>query len=142
MYALAHKKSHQPTLARKRSGPSHGNLEQSPQVRNVLARHRLQAKLRIGAPNDKYEREADRVADQVMRMPSPQLQPENENQLIQTKQLSAQITPLMQRQVGNPEEEMDEEELLQGKPIPGQSISIAPDFAEAIRGALPLLQRT
>lgn len=29
----------------------------------------LQAKLRIGQPNDAYEQEADRVADQVMRMP-------------------------------------------------------------------------
>jgi hypothetical protein len=29
----------------------------------------VQAKLRIGAPNDKYEQEADRVADHVMRMP-------------------------------------------------------------------------
>jgi hypothetical protein len=28
----------------------------------------LQAKLRIGQPNDIYEQEADRVADQVMRM--------------------------------------------------------------------------
>ncbi len=32
----------------------------------------VQAKLRIGAPNDKYEQEADRVADQVMRMRSPE----------------------------------------------------------------------
>jgi hypothetical protein len=29
----------------------------------------LQAKLRMGQPNDIYEQEADRVADQVMRMP-------------------------------------------------------------------------
>lgn len=29
----------------------------------------VQAKLRIGAPNDRYEQEADRVAEQVMRMP-------------------------------------------------------------------------
>ncbi len=29
----------------------------------------VQAKLRIGASNDKYEQEADRVADEVMRMP-------------------------------------------------------------------------
>ena len=34
----------------------------------------IQAKLTIGAPNDEYEREADRVADQVMRMPAPKLQ--------------------------------------------------------------------
>lgn len=35
----------------------------------------LQAKLRIGQPNDIYEREADRVAEQVMRMPEPIIQP-------------------------------------------------------------------
>ncbi len=29
----------------------------------------IQAKLKIGEPNDIYEQEADRVADQVMRMP-------------------------------------------------------------------------
>jgi hypothetical protein len=29
----------------------------------------LQAKLKIGQPNDIYEQEADRVADMVMRMP-------------------------------------------------------------------------
>ena len=34
---------------------------------------RLQAKLAIGAVNDPLEREADRVADQVMRMPDPNL---------------------------------------------------------------------
>jgi hypothetical protein len=34
----------------------------------------VQAKLKIGQPNDKYEQEADRVADQVMRMPDPTLQ--------------------------------------------------------------------
>ena len=31
----------------------------------------IQAKLTIGQPNDKYEQEADRVAEQVMRMPDP-----------------------------------------------------------------------
>lgn len=34
----------------------------------------IQPKLKIGAPNDKYEQEADRVADQIMRMPEPGLQ--------------------------------------------------------------------
>ncbi|HIH74599.1 MAG TPA: DUF4157 domain-containing protein [Methanosarcina sp.] len=33
----------------------------------------LQAKLRIGQPDDIYEQEADRVAEQVMRMPGPQV---------------------------------------------------------------------
>jgi hypothetical protein len=37
----------------------------------------IQSKLTIGRPADKYEREADRVAEQVLRMPEPgiQLQP-------------------------------------------------------------------
>ena len=29
----------------------------------------LQTKLKIGKPNDKYEQEADRIADRVMRRP-------------------------------------------------------------------------
>ncbi|MCF6218060.1 MAG: hypothetical protein L3J62_11755 [Gammaproteobacteria bacterium] len=33
----------------------------------------IQAKLKIGQPGDKYELEADRVAEQVMRMPDPGL---------------------------------------------------------------------
>jgi len=35
---------------------------------------RVQAKLTISAPDDPYEHEADRVADQVMRAPDPVVQ--------------------------------------------------------------------
>lgn len=49
---------------------------------NLLPRHPLaapgkspfQTKLTINQPGDRYEQEADRVADQVMRMPEPSLQ--------------------------------------------------------------------
>ncbi len=34
----------------------------------------IQSKLKIGQPNDVYEKEADRIADQVMRMPGPAVQ--------------------------------------------------------------------
>lgn len=34
----------------------------------------VQAKLRVGPPDDNYEREANRVADKVMRMPEPSVQ--------------------------------------------------------------------
>ncbi|MCP4401362.1 MAG: hypothetical protein GY801_29190 [bacterium] len=34
----------------------------------------IQPKLPIGQPDDKYEREADRVAEQVMRIPEPGIQ--------------------------------------------------------------------
>jgi len=74
----------------------------------------LQAKLKIGQPGDKYELEADRVADEVMRMPEPEMQrqvEEEEEEILQTKPLVDQITPLVQRQV----EEEEEEEMLQAK---------------------------
>ena len=35
---------------------------------------RIQAKLTLNTPGDRYEQEADRVSEQVMRMPKPQLQ--------------------------------------------------------------------
>jgi hypothetical protein len=90
----------------------------------------VQAKLTVGAPNDKYEQEADRVAEQVMGMPDakPAVQreglpgeelqtkslggaiqreamPEAEEE-IQTKPLSATITPLVQREAMPEEEEV------------------------------------
>src|SRR6476619_4484679 len=37
----------------------------------------VQAKLRIIAPNDKYEQEADRIANQVVRMPDPKVAERN-----------------------------------------------------------------
>ena len=73
-----------------------------------------QPKLTIGQPNDVYEQEADRVADEVMRMTEPQLQQQSEKRSLQTKPLAERITPFAQRQV---EEEEDEEEELRTKPI-------------------------
>ena len=66
----------------------------------------IQAKLTIGQPNDRYEQEADRVADTVMRMPDPkvQRQPEEEKkeddkeEAVQAKPIAGQITPLVQTQ--------------------------------------------
>ena len=83
----------------------------------------IQAKLRIGQPGDKYEREADRVADEVMRMPEPgvqrQVEPEEEEEeMLQPKPLASQITPLVQ--VQRQEEPEEEEETLQAKPLAEQ----------------------
>lgn len=46
------------------------DFSQIPLLQSV-ADNIIQPKLKIGAPNDKYEQEADRVADQIMRMPGP-----------------------------------------------------------------------
>ncbi len=51
----------------------------------------IQAKLTVGQPGDVYEQEADRVADQVMRMPDSvvQMQQPEEEEKLQTKTDSA-----------------------------------------------------
>jgi hypothetical protein len=67
---------------------------------------RLQMKLTVGEPDDPYEQEADRVAEQVLAMPDaapPPVQRQPDEDELQTK-------PLLQRQVGNEDE-------LQAKPI-------------------------
>ncbi|MGA1870534.1 MAG: DUF4157 domain-containing protein [bacterium] len=54
----------------------------------------VQAKLKVSQPNDKYEQEADRGAEQVMSIPEPQVrrQEEEEDELIQTTPYAAQNT--------------------------------------------------
>lgn len=110
-----------------------------------LQTHRLgpiQAELKIGASNDRFEQEADRVADQVMRMALPGSPGLSEaprgvqrscaacaaggtpcakcrgEEEIQLKPLAAGITPLVQRQ--ELAEEDDQEETIQTKAAPGQ----------------------
>lgn len=63
----------------------------------------VQAKLTVGAADDPYEKEADNVADKVMRMPDQnfvQLKcahcEEEEKKQVQRKELSDTITPLIQ----------------------------------------------
>ena len=41
-------------------------------LNSLLRSHIIQPKLTVSHPDDEYEREADRVADQVMRLPEPQ----------------------------------------------------------------------
>jgi hypothetical protein len=69
-------------------------------VSRLIKSGALQAKLRIGQPRDVYEQEADWVADAVMRMPEQgvQRQVEPEEEMLQSKSLVDQITPLVQVQ--------------------------------------------
>jgi hypothetical protein len=54
------------------AAPIHAQpFQRTPAVRRILQDAQVQAKLTIGAVDDPAEREADRVADQVMRMPEP-----------------------------------------------------------------------
>jgi hypothetical protein len=85
---------------------------------NQAVSHLLQAKLMVGPPGDRYEQEADRVAEQVMGMPgrspagrsqSSTAQRQEDAGGIQARPLAASITRLLQRQ--------EEEEELQAKPL-------------------------
>ena len=84
----------------------------------------LQRKLTVGAADDPYEQEADRVARQVMntsdavaahsmqRAMSPE---EDKDQMLQPKPLAASITPFMRRQTVHTEESEDKEQPVQAK---------------------------
>lgn len=80
----------------------------------------IQARLVVGPAGDRYEQEADRVAEQVLAMPAGRSQAAAEGQAglqrqeeeeIQTRPLAASITPLVQRQ--EDEEEIQTKSLLQ-----------------------------
>jgi hypothetical protein len=54
-----------------------------------LVQQQIQTKLTIGQPGDKYEQEADRTADTVMRMPDP-MKPGDDGIKVQTKPLAGE----------------------------------------------------
>ncbi|MDH5181690.1 MAG: DUF4157 domain-containing protein, partial [Gammaproteobacteria bacterium] len=100
----------------------------------------VQAKLTIGQPNDKYEQEADRIAEQVVGMPdtAPAQPAAAGNNFIQRQENkedeeeeTLQTKPLIQRQMGNEEEE-EEEETLQADSMPGASATTAPGISAGI----------
>lgn len=72
----------------------------------------IQTKLTIGKSNDKYELEADRVADKVMRMPDNEaLRSQEGDELSQTKPAADQISPVVQREIDSEGMEEDDETL-------------------------------
>lgn len=81
---------------------------------NRATHHLIQSKLMVGPADDRYEQEADRVAQQVMAKDKGGSQPvqrQEEEEEVQTKPLAASITHL-QRQ--------EDEEEVQTKPIQRQ----------------------
>jgi hypothetical protein len=72
----------------------------------------IQAKLAVDAPGDRYEEEADRVADAVMRMPEPRVLP------------STAVSDKIQRLCTECRE--GEEERIHPKEAPGQTRTVTP----------------
>jgi Domain of unknown function (DUF4157) len=83
----------------------------------------IQAKLKISEPGDKYEQEADRVADEVMRMPEPSVQrqvepEEEEEEMVQRKMgdrvssvdsqpESSEVPPIVREVLNSPGQPLD-----------------------------------
>ena len=101
-------------------------------VQQLIKSGTMQAKLKIGQPGDKYEQEADRVADAVMRMSEVQLQVDpEEEEPIQAKPFAGQITPLVQKQ-SEPVEEEEEEKQIQPKSNTDMTPQVTPGIAHDI----------
>ncbi len=115
-------------------------------MRNVLRGPALQAKLKVGPSDDVYEREADRVAGEVMRMPDPSTQFSSDHGSAQASTNSPE--PSIQRACPACEEEQrmqrqEEEEVslqLQRQAVPEEEPAEALQ-AKSLTEAQPRIQR-
>jgi Domain of unknown function (DUF4157) len=116
----------------------------------LSAMHTVQAKLRVNRPGDKYEQEADRVAEAVMRMPDPgiqaapihrQAEEEAENHT-QAKALYNSAGFVLKPQSGE-----DKEDVLQTKQVTDHTPEVTPHMGAVIAAMqgggqpLPLSER-
>lgn len=92
-----------------------------------------QAKLTVNQPGDKYEQEADAVADQVLRMgESASVQREDaeeEEEAVQAKPLAGAISPLVQREGEEEDEDEEDRKPVQAKALTGTSSLLQRDPA-------------
>lgn len=120
-------------------------------VGRLLETRAIQAKLEISQPGDFYEREADRIANQVMRMPDPEPLPsaavsggsqspriqrlcsgcQEEEKTVQTKPLADQATSVAHRQV-DPEQDAEEEIVSEEGEQDGEEEIVAGDEEDEI----------
>jgi hypothetical protein len=89
----------------------------------------IQAKLQISQPGDEYEREADRVAEQVMRMPdAASAEPVTGDAPPPISRLQRQCAQCEEEKIQRqPMNEDEEEETLQAKEAPGRTPHTTPD---------------
>ena len=113
------------------------------QVRHLLGRTAVQPKLTIGAPNDQYEREADRIADMIVDTPRVDVQcqaTEEEDELLLAKHESSQAFHIQRLCKGCEEElqrqpiEEEEEEPVLAKGVAGHDQSATPQVRTQVQG--------
>lgn len=113
---------------------------------HASARSNIQPKLKVNAPRDQYEQEADRVAYQVMRMPAPARSTGPASSKLSASFHTAAKTVMRQPSPRETEEEMDIEkqramlelvcpeceDLLQAKEASSQGVSVCTGFESQI----------
>jgi hypothetical protein len=122
---------------RSRALPDSGHAQRfnrTPAVRHILRGPHVQPKLKIGAVDDPAEREADRVADQVMRMPDAALAATVAGPARTVQRACAECEGEMRHVAGDRLQRMQEEreEPVQAKERPGHQPTITPDAEQAI----------
>jgi len=100
------------------------------EIRRILRSTGARAKLTIGRPNDKYEQEADRVADQVMRMSDVDEAQRAERGTVQPMRIQ-RACPECEAELAQRQPEGEEEEI-QAKEVSGRTPQIAPDIESRI----------
>ncbi|NEO15010.1 MULTISPECIES: DUF4157 domain-containing protein [unclassified Moorena] len=131
--------------------PVHPLLKLQSIIGNQAVNRLIQTKMQVGEPNDVYEKEADSVAAQVMRMSAPPVQNQTEEEDIQTKQIALQLqsdeeeiqTKPIALQLQSDEEEIQtkpialqlqsDEEEIQTKANPGQTPQVSPHLETKIQ---------
>lgn len=119
-------------------------------VESMIRSGTLQTKLKIGEPGDEYEKEADRVAEQVMRMPEPHVSTDNFQ--IRRACLKCEENDLKRQTIKEEEEEdklhrkpIEEEEKLQAKTASNLNPEVDPGIENHIRsmkgGGSPLSEQ-
>lgn len=111
-------------------------------VERLIKSRALQAKLKIGQPWDKYEQEADRIAEQVMRMPDPQVSKETKVSRLTPG------TPIQRRYPGciDKTKKEEDEEVLRAKEVSCSTPEVTPELESSINaicgGGQPLPEAT
>ena len=66
MFEFTFGRGHKSSTAKNGNAKRSSWQAHSPRVKNILGYSKTQAKLKIGAPNDRFEQEADRIAHSVV----------------------------------------------------------------------------
>lgn len=101
--------------------PTPNSLAHHNALRQALQRAGVQPKLEIGPANDPLEREADRMAEQVMRMPDPRAVP--------VRAAESGQTPARHGRIGGTE---GKNAPVRAKALSGQSPAVSPDLESGL----------